>query len=54
MKKIKNYWICKGRKKGEPNCGKIFFNNDDNVCVYCGSKNTQEVSLEITLRKLWK
>ena len=47
-KKWKQYFICKGSKNGESNCGKVFFNDDDNVCVYCGSKNTRRVLLEIT------
>jgi len=41
--KWKYYFICKGSKGGETNCGKIFWNDDDNVCVYCGSKNTRRV-----------
>ena len=45
-----HYFICKGRRKGEKNCGKVFFNGDDNVCVYCGSKNTKRV--HITHKKI--
>jgi hypothetical protein len=45
LAKWKNYFICKGRRGGEPNCGKVFFNNDDNVCVHCGSKNTVKVNI---------
>lgn len=41
----KRYFICKGRINGERNCGKIFFNDDDNVCKYCGSKNTRRVHI---------
>ncbi len=41
--KHKHYFICKGTKGGETNCGKIFYNDDDNVCVYCGSKNTKAI-----------
>jgi RNA polymerase subunit RPABC4/transcription elongation factor Spt4 len=53
MKKTKHYWICKGEKDehSESNCGKVFFNDDDNVCRYCGSKNTQEVHLDIKIIK---
>lgn len=51
MKKNKNYWICKGVKGGESNCGKVFYNEDDNVCKYCGSKNTKQVSLEVKIKK---
>ena len=49
MKKNKHYFICKGSRKGESNCGKVFFNDDDNVCIYCGSKNTQKVFLDIKI-----
>ena len=52
MKKNNNYFICKGHRKGESNCGKVFFNDDDNVCPYCGSKNTQQVKLDITIIKI--
>jgi len=45
-KKWKNYFICKGKKGGETNCGRIFFNDDDNVCIYCGSKNTRKIIIE--------
>ena len=42
MKKIKirlrNYFICK-----DSDCEKIFHNDDDNVCAYCGSKNTRKI-----------
>jgi uncharacterized OB-fold protein len=52
MNKKKHYFICKGTRNGEPNCGQVFFNDDDNVCVYCGSKNTQRVELDIKIKKL--
>lgn len=50
-KKWKRYFICKGRKGGETNCNKIFFNDDDNVCKYCGSKNTRMVILDYKILK---
>jgi hypothetical protein len=55
--KKKNYWICKGTKPTaknheERNCGRVFFNDDDNVCRYCGSKNTRRVELDIKLIKI--
>ncbi|MDA3803174.1 MAG: hypothetical protein PF488_04795 [Patescibacteria group bacterium] len=43
---MKHYFICKGIKGGESNCGKIFFNDDDNVCPYCGSKNTWRITID--------
>jgi len=46
--KWKHYYVCKGSRSGEKNCGKIFYNDDDNVCVYCGSKNTRQVLVETT------
>lgn len=52
MKKRKNYFICKGERDGESNCGKVFFNDDDNVCSYCGSKNTKRVELDIKILKI--
>ena len=51
-KKWEHYFICKGEPKGESNCGKVFFNDDDNVCAYCGSKNTKRVLLEIEMLPL--
>lgn len=39
-----HHWICDGFSlETEKSCGKIFFNDDDNVCVYCGSKNTSQL-----------
>ncbi len=37
------YFICGKGLGTEKTCGMIFFNNDDNVCCYCGSKNTQKI-----------
>lgn len=36
MKKYMTYIYCK-------ECKKIGFNDDDNVCIYCGSKETYRV-----------
>lgn len=36
--KLIDYFIC-----NDKNCGKIFFNDDDNVCKYCGSKETDKI-----------
>ena len=47
--KLNNYWICSGQGT-EKNCKKIFYNDDDNVCEYCGSKNTSKI-LNASLRK---
>lgn len=35
IKLNKNYIKCLDK-----DCKKIGFNNDDNVCIYCGSKDT--------------
>jgi len=35
---LNNAFICKDKE-----CNKIFFNGDDNVCTYCGSKNTRKI-----------
>lgn len=52
MIKTKHYFICKGSKNGESNCGIIFYNEDDNICPNCGSKNTQKVKLDVKILKL--
>jgi len=44
-KEHEHYHICEGRGK-ESTCGKIFFNDDDSVCKYCGSKNTSRIIIE--------
>ena len=36
-KQLIDYFICH-----EADCKKIFFNDDDNVCPYCGSKETDK------------
>ena len=44
MKKT-NYIKCRDK-----DCKKIGFNDDDSVCVYCGSKATDRVWIKMTAR----
>lgn len=39
MKLNKNYIRCK-------DCKKIGFNDDDSVCIYCGSKDTLRLAIK--------
>jgi len=38
--RLQHHFICNDCTKEEIN-SVIFYNNDDNVCGYCGSKNTE-------------
>jgi len=42
MKKV-NISLKKGFVCNDKDCKSIFFNSDDNVCIYCGSKNTKRI-----------
>lgn len=52
---MNHYYICKSNEKGEQTCGKIFYNDDDNVCLHCGSKNTTKVGeILYKIKNIWK
>lgn len=37
--RLQHHWICNDCTEKEVH-KVIFYNDDDNVCLYCGSKNT--------------
>ena len=39
---LQNHFICNHCTKEEAHTI-IFYNNDDNVCTYCGSKDTKKI-----------